>query len=83
MDDLIVFSNSAEDHQKHLYRLLEVLSLEKMHFKLPIQPRCYLYWLLKFEFMWPQQVTMWINQVLLHTPVQPKNSYMQLYSPEL
>ena len=26
MDDLIVFSNSAEDHQKHLYRLLEVLS---------------------------------------------------------
>jgi hypothetical protein len=26
MDDLIVFSNSAEDHQKHLTRLLEVLS---------------------------------------------------------
>ena len=31
MDDLIVFSNSAEDHQKHLIRLLEVLSLEKIH----------------------------------------------------
>ena len=26
MDDLIVFSNSAEDHQKHLTILLEVLS---------------------------------------------------------
>ena len=31
MDDLIVFSNSAEDHQKHLNRLLEVLSEEKIH----------------------------------------------------
>ena len=31
MDDLIVFSNSAEDHQKHLTRLLEVLSQEKIH----------------------------------------------------
>ena len=31
MDDLIVFSNSAEDHQTHLTRLLEVLSLEKIH----------------------------------------------------
>jgi hypothetical protein len=29
MDDLIVFSNSAEDHQRHLTRLLEVLSEEK------------------------------------------------------
>ena len=31
MDDLIVFSNSAEDHQKHLTILLEVLSIEKIH----------------------------------------------------
>ena len=31
MDDLIIFSNSAEDHQRHLTRLLEVLSLEKIH----------------------------------------------------
>jgi hypothetical protein len=31
MDDLIIFSNSAEDHQKHLTRLLEVLSKEKIH----------------------------------------------------
>jgi hypothetical protein len=31
MDDLIVFSNSAEDHQTHLTRLLEVLSEEKIH----------------------------------------------------
>ena len=31
MDDLIVFSNSAEDHQKHLNRLLKVLSEEKIH----------------------------------------------------
>ena len=29
MDDLIIFSNSTEDHQKHLTRLLEVLSIEK------------------------------------------------------
>ena len=31
MDDLIIFSNSAEDHQRHLTRLLEVLSEEKIH----------------------------------------------------
>jgi hypothetical protein len=31
MDDLVVFSNSAEDHQNHLTRLLEVLSIEKIH----------------------------------------------------
>jgi hypothetical protein len=31
MDDLIIFSNSTEDHQRHLTRLLEVLSLEKIH----------------------------------------------------
>jgi transposase InsO family protein len=31
MDDLIVFSNSAEDHQKHLTVLLEILSIEKIH----------------------------------------------------
>jgi hypothetical protein len=31
MQDLIVSSNSAEDHQKHLTRLLEVLSKEKIH----------------------------------------------------
>ena len=31
MDDLIIFSNSAEDHQKHLTILLEILSIEKIH----------------------------------------------------
>jgi hypothetical protein len=31
MDDLITFSNSDEGHQKHLARLLEVLSLEQIY----------------------------------------------------
>jgi hypothetical protein len=32
MDDLIILSNSSEDHQKHLTKLLEVLSTEpKIH----------------------------------------------------
>jgi hypothetical protein len=40
MDDLIVFSNSAEDHQKHLIRLLEVLSF---YSKYSQQKRKYIY----------------------------------------
>eukprot|EP01050_Picozoa_sp_SAG11_P017843 SAG11_NODE_2619_length_3169_cov_5.194788_3_plen_149_part_00 len=31
LDDVVIFSRSAEDHKRHLVKLLEVLSLEGLH----------------------------------------------------